>query len=48
MAVEVVPSLAVQDAWNELPTVDPGVVLTPYEGAEVEGVPESTSSGLPA
>jgi hypothetical protein len=45
MAVEVVPSFAVQDAWNKLPTVDPGAVLTPYEGVEVEGVPENTSSG---
>jgi hypothetical protein len=46
MAVEVVPSFAVQDAWNKLPTVDPGAVLTSYEGVEVKGVPESTSRGL--
>jgi hypothetical protein len=45
MAVEVVPSFAVQDAWNKLPTVDPGAVLTPYEGVEVKGVPENTSTG---
>jgi hypothetical protein len=45
MAMEVVPLFAVQDAWNKLPTVDPGAVLTPYEGVEVKGVPENTSTG---
>jgi hypothetical protein len=46
MAVEVIPSFAIQDAWNELPTVDPGAILTSYEGVEVKGVPESTLRGL--
>jgi hypothetical protein len=45
MAVEVVPLFAIQDAWNELPIVDPGAVLTSYEGVEVKGVPDNTSSG---
>jgi hypothetical protein len=45
MAVEVVPLFTVQDAWNKLLTVDPGAVLTPYEGVEVKGVPENTSTG---
>jgi hypothetical protein len=46
MAVEVVPSFAVQDAWNELPTVDPGAVLTSYERVEAEGVPQGTNGRL--
>jgi hypothetical protein len=46
MAIEVVPLFTIQDAWNKLPTVDPGAVLAQYEGAEVKGVPESTSRGL--
>jgi hypothetical protein len=45
MAMEVVPLFAVQDAWNELPTVNPGAVLTSYEGVEVKGVLENTSTG---
>jgi hypothetical protein len=46
MAVEVVPLFAVQDAWNKLLTVDPGAILTPYEGVKVKGVPENTLTGL--
>jgi hypothetical protein len=46
MAVEVVPLFAVQDAWNELPTADPGAILTSYEKVEAEGVPETTSRRL--
>jgi hypothetical protein len=37
-SVEVLPLFAVQDAWNKLPTADPGAVLTPYEGGEAQGV----------
>jgi hypothetical protein len=46
MVVEVVPSFAVQDAWNKLPTVDPGAVLTSYENVEAEGVSQGTSRRL--
>jgi hypothetical protein len=46
MAVEVVPSFAVQDAWNELPTVDPSAVLTSYERVKAEGVPQGTNGRL--
>jgi hypothetical protein len=38
MAVEVVLLFAVQDAWNELPTADPGAILTTYKRVEAEGV----------
>jgi hypothetical protein len=46
MAVEVVPSFTVQDAWNELPIVNPGAVLTSYERVEAEGVPQGTNRRL--
>jgi hypothetical protein len=45
MAMEVIPLFAVQDAWNKLPIVNPGAVLTLYKGVEVKGVPENTSTG---
>jgi hypothetical protein len=37
-SMEVLPLFAVQDAWNKLPTADPGAVLTLYEGGEAQGV----------
>jgi hypothetical protein len=45
MAMEVILLFAVQDAWNELLIVNPGAVLTSYEGVEVKGVPENTLTG---
>jgi hypothetical protein len=44
--VEVLPLFAIQDAWNELPTADPGDVLTPYKGGEAQRVPEDGLGGL--
>jgi hypothetical protein len=46
MAVEVIPSFAVQDAWNDLPTVDPGAILTSYKKVEAEGVSQGTGGRL--
>jgi hypothetical protein len=46
MAVEVVLLFAIQDAWNKLPIVDPGAILTSYKRVKAKGVPQGTNRRL--